>query len=415
MPYEFITTLLDFKGFQVSDVRIEDRSAFRIVVVTLESLSGTHRCGECGKTSLPGYDSTEREVRHLMWWQSFTVVRFKRYRVSCPDCGIRTEALDFVDLRGPRVTKPLLGLVYELCKVMTHKAVGILMGLHRGTVRDIDKAMMEKVQSERSLEGITVLGFDEIAVGKGQTYWTMISALEGPRGPELLNIVEGRKEKSLKPFWTWFGKDRARLVTHGVMDMWKPFRKSLLAHCPTAQIIYDKFHVIRHLLEAVNEVRKQEFKKLGARMKGLLGGKKFVLLSRRSNLKREGRKALEELLLVSPRLLKAHFLKETFGHLWEYKSRTWAMKLFRKWVNSLKWSRMEPLKRFAAMVEEHLDGILSNCEKKVPLGYVESTNQKAKNVIRRAYDYRDETFKKLKIIQACTPWMNNFQPWSHDP
>ena len=388
MPYEFITTLLDFKGFQVSDIRTEDRSAFRRVFVTIESLEETHRCGECGKTGLPGYDSHLQEVRHLMWWQSFTVVRFRRYRVSCPDCGIRTEALDFVDLRGPRVTKPLLGLVYELCKVMTHKAVGILQGLHRGTVREIDKAMMEKVQSKRSLEGITVLGFDEIAVGKGQTYWTMISALEGPRGPELLNIVEGRKEKSLR------------------------------THCPTAQVIFDKFHVIRHLLEAVNEVRKQEFKRLGDRMNGLLAGKKFVLLSRRSNLKREGRKALkalEELLLVSPRLLKAHFLKETFGHLWEYKSRTWARKFFRKWVASLKWSRMKPLKAFAAMVEEHLDGILSYCEKKVPLGYVESTNQKAKNVIRRAYGYRDEKFKKLKIIQACTPWMNNFQPWSHDP
>ena len=415
MLYDLITTLLNFPGFQVSDIRTEDRSAFRMVFVTIESLEGIHRCGECGKTGLPGYDSHLQEVRHLMWWQSFTVVCFRRYRVRCPDCGIRTEALDFVDLRGPRVTKPLLGLVYELCKVMTHKAVGILQGLHRGTVREIDKAMMEKVQSERSLEGITVLGFDEIAVGKGQTYWTMISALEGPRGPELLNIVEGRKEKSLQPFWTWFGKDRARLITHGVMDMWTPFRKSLRTHCPTAQVIFDKFHVIRHLLDAVNEVRKQEFKRLGDRMKGVLAGKKFVLLSRRSNLKREGRKALEELLLVSPRLLKAHFLKETFGHLWEYKSRTWAMKFFRKWVASLKWSRMEPLKRFAVMVEEHLDGILSYCEKKVPLGYVESTNQKAKNVIRRAYGYRDDRFKKLKIIQACTPWMNEFQPWSHDP
>ena len=141
---------------------------------------------------------------------------------------------------------------------------------------------------------------------------------------------------------------------------------------------------------------------------------KFVLLSWRSNLTREGRKALEELLLVSPRLLKAHFLKETFGHLWEYKSRTLARKFFRKWVDSLKWSRMEPLNRFAAMVEEHLDGILSYCEKKVLLGYVESTNQKAKNVIRRAYGYRDDRFKKLKI-QACTPWMNEFQPWRHDP
>ncbi|MGC8530381.1 MAG: ISL3 family transposase, partial [Leptospirillia bacterium] len=137
----------------------------------------------------------------------------------------------------------------ELCKVMTHKAVGILLDLHRGTVKEIDKSWLEKIHSKQSLDGIRVLGFDEIGVGKGQTYRTMISALEGPRGPELLNIVEGRKEKDLKPFWIWFGKDRARLVTHGVMDMRKPFRKSLRAHCPKAhQVILDKFHVIRHLL-----------------------------------------------------------------------------------------------------------------------------------------------------------------------
>ncbi len=85
-----------------------------------------------------------------------------------------------------------------------------------------------------------------------QKYWTMISALEGPRGPELLNVVVGRKERSLKKFWKWFGPERAKLITHAVMDMWEPFRNSFQKHCPGIQIIYDKFHVIQHLLEALN-------------------------------------------------------------------------------------------------------------------------------------------------------------------
>jgi len=123
MPYEFITTLLDFKEFQVSDLQVGDRNGSRVVIVTIEATEGTHRCGECGKTGLPGYDSSLQDVRPLMWWQSLTIVRFKRFRVSCPNCkGVRTEALGFVDIRGPRVTKPLLGLIYELCKVMTHKS-----------------------------------------------------------------------------------------------------------------------------------------------------------------------------------------------------------------------------------------------------------------------------------------------------
>ena len=234
-----------------------------ISVLTLEREKMTFRCGSCGKEGLPGYDHTMQDVRHLLWWQHPTVIRFPRYRVSCPTCGVVTEEVEFLPVRGPRVTRPLAHLAYELSKITTHKAVGLLLGLHRGTVKAIDCAMMEKVQTERPLDGIDVLGFDEIAAGKGQSYWTMICAPEGPRGPELLHIVEGRKEKDLKPFWSWFGKERVQEVTHAVMDMWPAFKKSFLAHCPKGKVIDDKFHVIRHLLEAVNEVRKQELKRLG--------------------------------------------------------------------------------------------------------------------------------------------------------
>ena len=107
----------------------------------------------------------------------------------------------------------------------------------------------------------------------------MICVPDGPRGPELLHIMEGRKEKDLTPFWSWFGKERSQKVTHAVIDMWPAFRKSFLAHCPKGKVIYDKLHVIRPLLDAVNEVRKQELKRLGGAFKGCLSGKKFVLLA----------------------------------------------------------------------------------------------------------------------------------------
>lgn len=303
-------------------------------------------------------------------------------------------------------------LVAELCKVMTNKSVSVFQVLHRGTVKEIDKRAMAKVQAERPLDGITVMGADEIAVGRGQTYWTMLSTPEGPRGPEVLNIVEGRREKDLRRFWKWFGKDRARRVTHVVMDMWPAFRNSFKAHCPGIQVIYDKFHVIRHLLEALNDVRKSELHKAGKRFRGLLAGKKFVLLSRMTRVRGKAREALTDLLAASPKLLKAHLLKESFGHLWSYTSKTCARRFFRQWVDQLKWSRMKPYRKFAKRVERHLDGILAFCDKKVSLGYVEATNLKAKNIIRRAYGFRDKPYMKLKIIQGCTPWMSQFRPWT---
>src|SRR3989338_8330519 len=187
-----LTTLLGIQGFRVTSIEqtlvVPARS---IILIHMERIRKGHICGECGQAA-PGYDHTWQEVQHLTLWQHLTVLRFERYRVDCPACGVRTEALDFVGIRGPRVTHALGLLVSELCKVMTNKAVAIFQTLHKHTVKDIDKQAMGAVQAQRSLEGLTVLGDDEIAVGKGQTYWTMISAPEGPRGPELLNVVVGR-------------------------------------------------------------------------------------------------------------------------------------------------------------------------------------------------------------------------------
>ena len=152
--------------------------------------------------------------------------------------------------------------------------------------------------------------------------------------------------------------------------MWKPFRNSFRAHCPAIQIIYDKFHMIRHLLEALNQIRKAELRKAAGRFKGLLAGKKFILLKRQARVRGKAREALNDLLAASPKLLKAHLLKERFGHLWSYNSKTWARKFFEHWVDQLKWSRLKPYHKFARMVDKHFDGILAYCDKKVSLGYI---------------------------------------------
>lgn len=295
---------------------------------------------------------------------------------------------------------------------MPVQAVATFEWLNWETVKEIDKRTIEKAQEERDLSGITVLGVDEISVGKGHSYWHMVSTLEGPTGLEVLYVGEGRKEKDLEAFWQWFGKEKAKKVTYGVMDMARGFINSFHNHCPGIKIIYDKFHVIRHLLDALNEVRKMEFKKAGQRMKGLLCGKKFILLSNMRNLKGEARKALKGLLAVNHRLYKAHLLKEIFEQLWSYRYKGSALKFWHNWKEQLKWSRLEPYKKFSTMIDNHLDGILAYCEKKVPLGYIEGTNLKARNIIRRAYGYRDKEYMKLKIIQGCSS-IGMFKPYPH--
>lgn len=404
----YLTNLLGIQNVKVVGIERTIEKERSAVIVDLERTNKEYVCGKCGQVLNNGYDEKIQTVQHLGFWHHLTFLRFKKYRVNCPDCGLTTEAINFVEPKA-RITNYLAEQVYQLCKVMTNKAVGLFESLNHKTVKNVDKRMMKKVQENRSLEGITALGVDEIFVGK--TVWHMVSSLESPRGVELIYIGKGRKEKDLKGFWKWFGKERAKNISVAVMDMWKGFIKSFRNHCPDAKIIYDKFHVIMHLLEALNTVRKEVLGKANKPFKKQLTGKKFILLSRRANVRGKAREALNLLLGNSKRLLKAHYLKEIFGHLWSYKSKTWANKFWQSWKNSLKWSRLKSYQRFARMIDKHLDGILAYCDHKVPMGFIEAANLKAKNIIRRAYGYRDKGYMKLKIIQACSPPLGVFQPW----
>jgi transposase len=247
-------------------------------------------------------------------------------------------------------------------------------------------------------------------VGKGHTYWHVVSALDGHRGPEVLYVGEGRKEKNLNKFWRWFGKKRASAVLWAVMDTWKAFIGSFKNHCPHVSFIYDKFHLIRHLLNALNTVRKQVLRSAGKQMRGVLAGKKFILLSRQAHVRGNRRIALNQLLNMSRQLFKAHLLKESFSHLWTYQSKTWARKFWQSWKDSLKWSRLKSYQKFAHMIDRHLDGIMNYYDHPVLLGFIEATNLKARNIIRQAYGYRDKAYMKLKIIQACSS-LREFRPW----
>jgi transposase len=127
-----------------------------------------------------------------------------------------------------------------------------------------------------------------------------------------------------------------------VMDMWKPFRKATAKAAPQAAILFDKFHIMRHLGEALDAVRKSEYARLKGQDRRFSKGQKYTLLSRRENLTLEGRQALKRLLAANKRLNTASLLKESFGQLWSYEREGWARRFFENWRASLKWQRLKP-------------------------------------------------------------------------
>lgn len=189
------------------------------------------------------------------------------------------------------------------------------------------------------------------------------------------------------------------------MDMWKPFRNSTNRNAPQASILFDKFHVLRHLGEALDKVRRSEYARLTGNSRKFIKGQKYTLLSNQENLSSDGRKNLKLLLAANKRLNTAYVLKESFAQLWSYTNETWARKFFENWKNSLKWQRLKPYQKFASMIDKHWDGIAAYCqpENKVALGFVEGLNNKIRVIQRRAYGLRDEEYLRLKILSCMLP------------
>jgi len=184
------------------------------------------------------------------------------------------------------------------------------------------------------------------------------------------------------------------------MDMWKAFEKSTRTNVPAAAILFDKFHVMRHLGEALGKVRKMEYARLSGKDRSYIKGQKYTLLSSKENLTLDGRKALRKLLKANKRLHTAYLLKESFGQLWSYQTEGWAQRFFDNWKDSLKWQRLKPYETFAEMIERHWNGIAaySKPENKVSLGFVEGRNNKIRVLQRRAYGLRDKEYLRLKIL-----------------
>ena len=324
-------------------------------------------------------------------------------RVECRRCGkVKREELEWLS-KNPFYTKRFAFFVGRRCRSMTVQDVAKELKLDWHTVKELDKQYMEKQLERTGVPAPGVIGIDEISLRKGHTYRIVVSDLERKR--PIWFGGKDRSEGSLDMFYEWLGQKKIKKIRLAVMDMWKAFEKSTRKNAPKASVLYDKFHVMRHLGDALDTIRKEEYARLKGKDRSFIKGQKYTLLSNWENLTLDGKKALKKLLEANKRINIAYILRESFGQLWDYKSEGWSRRFFENWKRSLKWQRLKPYEKFAEMIERHWDGIAaySKPENKVSLGFVEGLNNKIRVIQRRAYGLRDEEYLRLKILTCMFP------------
>jgi transposase len=397
MPKESLSRILRLPGYGVWRWELDEEALQLRLWIRQNGREPSYTCSGCGIERRSVHDEDERlSIRDLPWgtWTVYLVVEV--HRVKCPQCGVKVECLGFVEGKR-RHTVRLAKAVARDCEDAPTNRVATKWKLSAQTVRRIDKRALQSWKQGRKQRALRHMGVDELFWRKGRCL-TVVSDLE--RGEPIWAGPERKKETLDRFFAEEFPPRRRRWVRAVCVDMWEPYRLSLREHLPRAAIVYDKFHVMKHVNHAIDETRRQEFFRQGGRLRSLMRGKRWLLLTRRSNLSRRKRGLLNEALSLNRRLFKAYYLKEQIDRLWSYTYEGAARRFFEAWVRSLRWQRLPAFKKLARTLETHLDGILAYCRHKVPFGVVEAINGNLRAVIRRGRGYRDHEYLILKAAKA---------------
>jgi transposase len=316
---------------------------------------------------------------------------------------VKQETLEWL-AKSKRFTKRFEKEIGSLCQEMTVKRVAAIYHLSWDQVRRMEmEYLREKIGKYPISEKLRAIGIDEVSIRKRHKYAIVVADLDAKR-PIWLG-TSGRKKEDLDEFYKEIGAKRVQGIQLAVMDMWKPFYKSTRQNAPQSKIIYDKFHIIRHLGKALDAVRRSEYKRVNESERRFIKGQRFTLLTNRENLNTTGRESLRLLLKANKRIYKAYVLKESFGQLWDYKNAVWSRKFFDNWKNQLRWSGLESYKKFSETIDRHWDHIASYCDpnNKVSLGFMEGLNNKIRVIQRRAYGIKNDEYLRLKVIASFLP------------
>ena len=396
------TRILQWPGYRVYRHAIDEKNKTLELWVRRKRGNRKLECSGCGRKFEEAYDTNERAVRDLPWSSLTTTVHIEVYRVKCPECGVKIEKVPLLPSKAP-FSKRFEDAVGQACESAAARQVARRFGLAESTVRAIDLRYLERWAASRRKPALRQMGVDEIHIGKKQKFLTVVCNLETG---ELLWLGRERKKETLDAF---FQEEMSSRQRHGIeaacVDMWEPFRLSLEEWLPQCRIVYDKFHIMQHANEAIDEVRRAEFFRKGGRMRGVVKGKRWLLLSRWVNLTAGKRQELNQLFALNRRVCKAYILKETLDRLWTYHYEGAMLNYLQRWIDQLRWQRLEPFQKLAAMLLKHLDGILNYCRTKVPLGVVEAVNGNIKSLLRRGRGYKNLRYLLTRSFLAQALWM----------
>ena len=372
--------------WQVSDVELSCNSEEVKVIVEPEA-DAEFCCPQCN-TVRPGYDKRKKQWRHLDTCQYKTILAANVPRVECPEHGVVTVSIPWAE-SGSGFTALFESLVIDWLKEASIQAVSRQMKLSWNAIDGIMQRAVRRGLSRREAQSPVQIGVDETAFKKRHDYVTIIS---DQQAGTVLYVGQDRTKASLVGWYENLTEDQRAAIQSVSMDMWPAYINATLSCLDDAQnkIAFDKFHVAKYLGEAVDQVRREEHKALMAQGYEDLKGSKYDWLYNPANMSRKQKARFSALRDSTLKTARAWAIKELAMSLWHYVSKTWARKAWKQWLGWAARCRLEPMRKVAKTIKEHLWGILNAIVLKVSNGPAEGLNSRIKMIKVRSRGFRNK-------------------------
>jgi len=379
---QLIRETLDLQG-----VRIQSTvKAGSELIVTLRPDCRCHpRCGVCGSPGDYRDTLSERRFRHVPLWGIPVTLIYAPCRVTCPRCkSVHVERMSWAAGKK-RLTRAFAVEIATWAKSLPWQQVARQFQCSWGTVAAAVAYVVDFGLARRDLSCITHIGIDEISRQKGHVYLTNVYDL---RTGTLIWSGEGRTKDTLNAFFEFFGPERTAKLVGICSDMWPSYFETIKAKAPQATLVFDKFHIVRKLTEAVDSVRRQEVNDKSSEHKEVLAGTRYIWLKNPWNLTDKQKASLSFLETLNLNINRAYLLKESFRDFWQSATKEVATRFMNQWSTWAMESKIKPMQDFALLLKRHEDNILTYFDMPISNGAVEGLNNKAKVISHRAYGFR---------------------------
>jgi transposase len=400
-----LSDLLGLSGMRVVRFAIEEENGEQYLHLFCEHEHVVALCPRCLQASQQVHEQKERCVRHLDIWGMKTLVHFPHRRFACAVCSRPfTENLAWLEPKRRQTTVFEIH-IYEQVKHKTpRKQVALQEGLHEATVLDIFKRHAQRAARQLEQRPVIVLGVDEISLHKGHKQYALVLSDLDRR--QVIAVLPNRRKETFVKWLAGLPGEERRAIKVVSMDMWEAYRRAVHETLPHAQIVADRFHVMKHLnhqLDLIRRSMQRKAKKAGDEaLYQVLKGSRWALLKKRGELNPEQEAKLRTILATSDELRALYLLKEEFRTICDkIDDRARAERFLSAWTWKAMLSGSRYLKRFVKTLRNWWHEFLNYFNDRVTQGFVEGVNRAIRGIINRAFGYRNFDNFRLQVLVEC--------------